>query len=131
MTKSDPRFWEVPVDPTILDSLSGESGLWRRPSRSDEDAARRGERDRLKREAVRQIGVIIRSRLSARQQQVMDLYFNENKTQEEIAEILGVTQQVVSKHLFGAMREGRRVGGAVRKLGKICKEQGIDPEKWV
>jgi predicted transcriptional regulator len=47
------------------------------------------------------------------------------KTQEEIAVILGISQQVVSKQLFGVMRQGKKVGGAIRKLRKLLEKSGI------
>ena len=55
----------------------------------------------------------------------MNLYFYGGKTQTEIAEILGISQQVVSKQLFGVMRQGKRVGGAIRKLEKLLRANGI------
>ena len=44
---------------------------------------------------------------------------------------LGITQQVVSKQLFGVIRDGKRIGGAIRRLRQLCEEHGIDPERWV
>ena len=131
MSPYDQRFWEVCVDPSILSSLSAEDGLWYQPPQTEEDEAKSRRRQRLVREAVGQIRIIIETHLTDKQREIVELYFFRNKTQEEIAEILGISQQVVSKHLFGAIRNGRRVGGAVRKLRKICRRQGIDPQKWV
>ena len=131
MPKPDPRFWEVAVDPTILDSLSSDSALWRNDGDAEVDEESRKEREELKQEALRQIAIIIRTRLTPKQQRILDLYFYQDKTQEEIAEMLGVSQQVVNKHLFGVVRQGQRIGGAVKKLRKMCEERGIDPKKWV
>jgi len=119
------------VDPAILDSLSSDSRLWRADGDAEADEEKRRQGEKLRKEALRQIGIIIRTRLTPKQQRILDLYFYENKTQEEIAEMLGVSQQVVNKHLFGVIRQGQRVGGAVKKLQKICRERGIDPKKWV
>ena len=131
MAPQDPRFWEVCVDPTILASLAEEAGQRHRAARAEEDEADRRRRRRLVRKAIGQIRNIIETRLTAKQQQVVELFFFEGKTQEDIAKILQISQQVVSKHLFGAVRGGRKIGGAVRKLRKICREEGIDPETWV
>ncbi len=56
--------------------------------------------------------------LTPRQQQVVQLYCLEGRTQAEVAEALGISQQTVSQHLMGKFRGGRRVGGAFRKLRK-------------
>ena len=58
----------------------------------------------------------------------MNLYFYGGKTQAEIAEILGIIQQVISKQLFGVMPKGKRVGGAIRKLEKLLRANGIEFE---
>jgi predicted transcriptional regulator len=61
----------------------------------------------------------------------MEMHFGQGMTHDEIARTLGISQQVVSKHIFGVLREGRRVGGAIAKLRRLCAELGLDPEKWV
>jgi len=82
-------------------------------------------------EAVAQLRTIIESGLTSRQREVVQLYFFEGRTEAEIAQQLGIAQQVVSRHLFGALRSGRRVGGAMAKLRKLAEALGIDPEQWV
>ena len=62
---------------------------------------------------------------------IVELYFYDERTQQEIAAELGVSQQVVSRQLFGVIRDGRRIGGAVSRLRKACEKIGVDPEKWV
>ena len=93
----------------------------------DEDPARAAVRD----EMLDLLRVLVETRLTARQREIVELYFTDGLTQAEIAAQLGIAQQVVSKQLFGVMRDGRRVGGAVRRLRQLCEENGIDPEKWV
>lgn len=90
----------------------------------DEAAAVRDEMLELLRE-------LVATQLTARQREIVELAFVEQLTQAEIAERLGITQQVVSKHLFGVVRDGRRIGGAIRRLRQLCEEHGIDPERWV
>ncbi|MDI1448991.1 sigma-70 family RNA polymerase sigma factor [Polyangium sp. 6x1] len=54
--------------------------------------------------------------LTDKQREVVEAYFFEGLSQGEIARRLGVTQQVVQKRIYGAGRDGRTVGGALRKL---------------
>ena len=131
MGKYDPYFWEINVDPEILESALVEPDFLEQLLISPEDEQVSLEKEQLKDEAVDRIKELISIRLTTRQRQIIEMYFYENKTQQEIAETLGINQQVVSKHLFGVLRDGRQVGGAVRKLRKLCEQLGIDPQKWV
>jgi len=63
--------------------------------------------------------------LTQKQCEVVVLYFIYQKTQQEVAEILGISRRVVSQHLFGICRNGKQVGGAIKKLRKICDRYGI------
>ena len=74
---------------------------------------------------------LVATALTPRQREVVELSFVDGLTQSEIAERLGISQQVVSKSLFGVVRNGRRVGGAIGRLRQLCEEHGIDPEEWV
>ncbi len=131
MGKYDPYFWEINVDPEVLESALVEPDFLEQLLISPEDEQLSLEKEQLKEEAVDRIKELISIRLTTRQRQIIEMYFYENKTQQEIAETLGINQQVVSKHLFGVLRDGRQVGGAVRKLRKLCEQLGIDPQKWV
>ena len=86
---------------------------------------------KLQQEALEQIRFLISTLLTPVQKQVMELYFFQKRSQQDIAQILDISQQVVSKHLFGVMRNGKKIGGAVTRLKKICRQMGINPEKWV
>jgi predicted DNA-binding protein (UPF0251 family) len=57
--------------------------------------------------------------LTPRQKEVVKLYYYYGKTQEDIAVILQLTQSTVSRHLFGTVRSGKKVGGAIPKLRKL------------
>jgi RNA polymerase sigma factor (sigma-70 family) len=131
MTRYNPDFWEVSVDPEILESVLIAPDMIEQLLAAPEDEHAAQERERIKGQALGLIRELIRTRLTPDQQRVIDLYFNQGKTQGEIAEELHISQQVVSKHLFGVLRAGRRVGGALRKLRKLCEQAGIDPRKWV
>ncbi|MFO0662230.1 MAG: sigma factor-like helix-turn-helix DNA-binding protein [Polyangiaceae bacterium] len=58
----------------------------------------------------------VASVLTQRQRLLIELHFFEGRSQGEIARELGVTQQVIQKQIYGVIRSGRRVGGALAKL---------------
>ena len=68
---------------------------------------------------------IIEEDLTPRQREVVYLYFFDGLNQREISEKLGVSQQSVGERLYGKVRDGRAVGGAIRKLRKACARRGI------
>jgi RNA polymerase sigma factor (sigma-70 family) len=117
---SDGRNWrEIPFSPDVLDS-------WDTGTGPDEPEDPR--RARLRAELVAALRELVATRLTDRQRRIVELYFYEGRTQAEIAAELGISQQVVSRQLFGVMREGRRVGGALKRLRDACAELGIE---WV
>lgn len=131
MSKSDPKFWEISISPQILESVLVEPDFIEKMIGHGQDQELAAEKERLKLEAIAEIRAIIGAHLTVKQRRIVELYFFERRTQQEIARELGLPQQVVSKHLFGAMREGRKVGGAIAKIRKVCLKLGIDPQKWV
>jgi DNA-directed RNA polymerase specialized sigma24 family protein len=56
--------------------------------------------------------------LTPRQREIVEAHFFDGLSQGDIARRLGVAQQVVQKALFGDLRRGRRVGGAIARLRK-------------
>jgi RNA polymerase sigma factor (sigma-70 family) len=54
--------------------------------------------------------------LTGKQRDAVELFFFEGLSQSEIARRCGVSQQVIHKRLYGAMRDGVIVGGAIAKL---------------
>lgn len=100
--KRERRRREVPS--ADLDRLDATRGLW-----ADVHA---GRRERL-RDAVR---AAVEGALTDKQRAVVEACFFEGLSQGEAALRLGISQQVVSKTLHGAPRDGRLVGGALRKL---------------
>jgi RNA polymerase sigma factor (sigma-70 family) len=131
MTKYDPAFWEISVDPEVLESMLVAPDFLEQLLVTPEDEQATQARRRLRQGAIEQIRVLIQTRLTPRQRQTVEMYFWHRMTQEEIAHVLGISQQAVSRHLFGVLRNGRRIGGALAKLRKAAGELGIDPEKWV
>jgi RNA polymerase sigma factor (sigma-70 family) len=87
-----------------LDRLSWQRRLWGEPQASRED-----DREALVRAAVA-------TALTDKQREVVEAHFFEGLSQGEIARRLGITQQVVHKRLYGAIRDGQIVGGAMRRL---------------
>jgi RNA polymerase sigma factor (sigma-70 family) len=123
MTNFNPDFWEVVVERARLEAATNEDALWHEYNRSRPERERHEQRTRA---AFRQVNELIRSELTARQRQVVRLYYFANLSEEEIADRLGIAQQVVSQHLFGIWRSGRRVGGAIPRLRRLCEKCGIE-----
>ncbi len=121
MSNFNPDFWEIPVPPEFFDQLTTEDHLWYQTSSDEYTHIRHIKR----RKVLKQIRQIISKELTDRQNDCVKLYFYEGKTQEEIGEILGISRRVVSQHLFGVTRDGRRVGGAINKIRKLCRKLGI------
>ena len=121
MPRDDHNYWEIPVDPEVLARLPA----------TEPEPPRDPEKQRAIDDAVAQLRTVMESGLTPRQREIVQAYFFEGRTEAEIAQQLGIAQQVVSRHLFGVLRAGRRVGGAMAKLRKLAEALGIDPEKWV
>jgi hypothetical protein len=77
----------------------------------------------------RQVQTLISRNLTARQQQVLELYYLRGCDQATVAHLLGISQQSVSEHLFGKQRNRRQVGGVIPKLRKLCRREGIAPAR--
>ena len=117
---SEDRNWrEIPFSPDVLDT-------WHVDGAPDEPED--PDRVRLRLELVAVLRELVSSRLTDRQRRIVELYFYEGRTQQEIAAALGVSQQVVSRQLFGVIRNGKKVGGAIKRLRDVCDELGIE---WV
>ena len=117
----NPDFWEISVQRSQMEAFANEDALWRK-FEPTEDASRSRDRNR---ETLQQVLELIRTELTARQRQVIQLYYLVGITENEVAQRLMIPQQVVSQHLHGILRNGNRVGGAVPKLRKLCKKRGI------
>ena len=89
------------------------------------------EPDEVREEMFELLRQLVATGLTERQRQIVHLTFDEQLTQAEVAARLGISQQVVSKQLYGVMRDGKRIGGAIRRLRQLCEEHGLDPDRWV
>ncbi len=101
-----------------LDALDSERGLWRQPASPPSEARRR---------LHAALHLAIDEALTERQREAVALYFFEGLSERQIAGRLGLSQQVVHKHIFGDMRGGKAVGGALQKLKKALARAGITP----
>lgn len=109
--------------------VSGE--VFDRRARSLFDAVGDEDEDEAREEMFALLRELVATGLTERQRQIVQLTYDEQLTQAEVAARLGISQQVVSKQLFGAVRDGKRIGGAIRRLRQLCEEHGLDPEGWV
>ncbi len=63
----------------------------------------------------------VMSELSPRQRQVVEGYFFEGLSQPQLSAKLEISQQVIHKCLYGTRRNGKMVGGALKRLrGALC-----------
>lgn len=118
----NPDFWEVQLDPADLDRFPADAAIWY----EDREDARLRRRSQARAERLLPpVIALLSAALTERQQQAVRLYFLHDKTQEEVAEIMGIDRRVVSQHLFGIRRKGRQVGGAIPRLRRLCRKRGI------
>ena len=118
----NPDFWEVQLDPVDLDRYPAEAGLWHETGNEQ-----RQRHESTQRQVLSPVMDLVSTALTDRQREATLLYFLCEKTQEEVAEIMGISRRVVSQHIFGICRNGKRVGGAIGKLKKACRHFGIAP----
>lgn len=118
MARFNPDFWEVPAGAGLIENTPAERGLW---YETDIDRERRHALGEFFQSVMPAVTEIIAEKLTARQREVLELYYFHNLTQEDIAERLRLSQSTVSRHLFGTTRNGRKVGGAVPKLRKAVE----------
>jgi FixJ family two-component response regulator len=122
MTRFNPDFWEVTVSEESWQRFSCEHHLYyEEPAEAERRRARAGRVHALwptVRDLVEEV-------LTERQRQVIMLYFLQELNQRQIAEALSISQQSVSEHLYGKIRNGHAVGGALRKLRKACARRGL------
>jgi RNA polymerase sigma factor (sigma-70 family) len=122
MAKFNPDFWEVTIASESWDAMPSERRLWHA---LPEEVASRHERQQRAAGLMPELLAIMDQVLTGRQREVVQFFFIEELNQREIAERLGITQQSVSEHLYGKIRNGHSVGGALRKLREACQARGI------
>ena len=122
MPKFNPGFWEVLMAPEELDKFCLEDMFW---YETPEARRQRYEKATKRRDIFSSVLKIIEEELTPMQRECINLYFFQNKTQQAISDILGISRRVVSQHIFGIQRDGKRIGGGTNKIRKICKKRGI------
>lgn len=121
MSAGNPAFWEIPMEPHKLDAFSTGRALWRPSRHVPEGPSKHAQ----KRELVQALLRFIEDELTTRQRDCVRLYFFEGLSQQEVAEALGISRRVVSQHLFGIHRNGQQVGGAMKRIRKLCERYGV------
>ena len=121
----NPDFWEVQLDPADLDRYPVEAAIWHEDGEDRRLHSRIHDRTRR---LIPPVMDLVEGALTPRQREAVVLYFLHDKTQEEVAEIMGINRRVVSQHLFGIRRNGRQVGGAISRLRRLCRKRGIDAD---
>lgn len=101
--EAEPRARREVLRPDF-DNLPTSASAW-----SDDGATPRDE-------VAATLRAVVAEALTPRQREIVEWHFFEGLSQGEIARRLGVTQQVVQKSLYGVTRDGRPVGGALRRL---------------
>ena len=120
MAQFNPDFWELGVDTEWLEGRSTAEALW---AETAEDKERRWAFGELFANLGPAVIELVETKLTRRQKEVVKLHFILGKNQGEIAEILDLTQSTVSRHLFGTVRGGKKVGGAIPKLQKLVQRR--------
>ena len=120
MTHDDDGHWrETLRTPEQWEQVALQQWLWRSPDSLEETEERQ--------ETTHEMGLVVQDlmifTLTLRQRQVVQLYCLEGRTQAEVADTLGISQQSVSQHLMGKLRGGHHVGGAFRKLRKAIHKE--------
>ena len=120
-TRFNPDFWEIPVDHITLQRLADRRSMTADPA---EDADRQA-RQRKIAAITSQLREMIPAALTPRQREIVELYFFQGQTEQEIAEQLRISVPSVSQHLFGKKRRGKRIGGAMARLRKEAERRQI------
>lgn len=118
----NPDFWEVVLDQSDLEQIPNERGIWFESPEDRDDRYRIEDRNLT---VARSVYREVLGSLTQKQREAVTLYFEHGKTQQEISAILGMSRRVVSQHIFGITRNGKCVGGAVKKMRSQCRKSGI------
>ncbi len=118
----NPDFWEIPVDFDTLAEFDVSHAIWHE---TEEERESRWMREDRQEQFMPKLMDIIENELTPKQRQAIILYFFARKTQEEIGQIMGIPHQVVSQHIHGIRRKGKKIGGAIARIRKACERRGI------
>jgi len=122
MANFHPRFWEILFPPDELDAFSQESAIG---YESHAERQLRYKQEDKRHEIAPVIMGIIQNGLADMQRVCIELHFLHGKTQEKVADSLGISRRAVRQHIYGIRRNGKRIGGGMNKIRKVCKQRGI------
>lgn len=122
MSKSYENFLEIGIDFENLDRFSEEDAIW---YKTLEEKERRYKKEDKKEQILPLIIDIIESEPTEMQKSCIKMYFLDQKNCEDIANHLGISRGVVTQHIYGIVRNGKRIGGGIQKIKKICEKKGI------
>lgn len=120
MAKSDSvqyQFREILVDPDIMSNFENTIAY------DPVDYQKRDELIELTGQLIDAVNFLIENKLTSRQSEVVQKIYFEQKTQMEVADSLGLCQTTIHKILKGNIdysNGGKRYGGALKKLKKLC-----------
>lgn len=101
----DHLYKEIPFDPFYLDAVV------RAPvpvDDSKEEEKRRKAHEHFVRERMRAVRRVMSQRLTPRQNECLRLYYLRDRSQREIAALLGIHQTTVSQHIRYALQKLRQ-----------------------
>ena len=122
LARFNPDFWEISFDFDKLTEFDSSRSLW---YETDAERESRWMREDRQEQIMPRLMEIIEDKLTPKQRQAVILYFFGCKTQEEIGLIMGIPHQVVSQHIHGIRRNGKKIGGAIARLRKACEKKGF------
>jgi FixJ family two-component response regulator len=122
MAEYNPIYWEVQAGNEFLDRVPSTRALW---FETEEDREHRYAMEDFFRSVRPFVNDLMTQSLTKRQREVVSLYYGHGKTQEDIAAILDLSQSTVSRHLFGTVRNGKKIGGAIPKLRKVVEKSRV------
>ncbi len=120
MKDNELNYSEIPVCPETMQNMPESASPW-----FDRDAAHEASRA----DAIGEMMVLVRTMaagvLTPRQRVIFRLCYQEQRTQVEIAAILGISQATVNHHLIGKMKRGKAVGGVMQKIRKSIRKAAV------
>ncbi|TNE46276.1 MAG: sigma-70 family RNA polymerase sigma factor [Deltaproteobacteria bacterium] len=99
-----------------LDLYASSRGLWGATPTADTVGGQDPSQESFGDKLTQALHHAVESVLTDKQREAIFLFFFEGLSQGDIARRLGISQQVVQKRIYGTVRNGQRVGGALRKL---------------
>ena len=122
MPRSDPRFWEIMFLLDQLDEFSEADAIWHE---TEEEREFRYEKEDSRRRIIPLIMDIMENDLTEMQRNCIELHFLRKRTRAEVAQALGISDRVVTQHIYGIRRRGKQIGGGIQKIRKLCEKRGI------